>query len=280
MLKVREPQEFNSVIKEFRSKVGKTLSNCFLMPAEIETLISRGCLFVSEYPGWLFILCDREGYSNLYYYTEENSDTAYAAEFMKTVADREVYLDVVTRNGRGDNATPERLISDGIAEGYKSYQRMQLQVRDIDFDSLGLNLAEGYTLTDNYCNADEIHALWKAALDEKSTPLPSESELRELCDEGCLMTTVDSEGKLAGVLILSIASKQALIQHVAVSSEHRRKGLALSLLKKSFLTAGEREITLLRLWVDRANTSAIALYDRTGFTVDGMICDQLYMKGN
>ena len=280
MIKVRDSQEFNSVIKAFRNANPKALSNCFLMPAEVDDLASAGKISLSEYPGWLFILCDREGYSNLYYYTTDNSDVGYASEFMKTVSDREVYLDIVTRNGRGDNVTSERLAEAGLADKYKSYQRMQLAVKDIDFESLSVNLAEGYSMTADYCDAEEIHMLWKAALDEKSTPLPDENELKLLCENGCLLSVVDSDGNLAGVLVLSVASKQVLIQHLAVSPDHRRKGIAFSLLNKSFIIAKEKELTLLRLWVDRVNYSAIALYDRTGFTVDGMICDQLYMKGN
>jgi ribosomal protein S18 acetylase RimI-like enzyme len=156
---------------------------------------------------------------------------------------------------------------------------MQLPVKDIDFGAVEISVADGYRLCDDYFNPDKFNELWKSSLDEKSTPLPTSEELRTLCDDGCLFSVVDSEEKLAGVAMLTLSSKQALIQHVAVSENHRRKGLALSLLKRCFLAADEKKLTMLRLWVDRENMSAIALYDRTGFVTDGMICDQLYMKG-
>ncbi len=280
MIKIENSAQFNSFVKKFRTEYGKALSNCFLMPAELDALAKEEKLFLAEYPGWLLIICDRVDYSNLYYYTVEGSDIGFVKAFMKGVSDKEVYLDIVTRTGRGDNNTPERLISAGLAKKYKSYQRMQLSVNDIASGSLEICVADGYSLRENYFNPVEFNKLWKSTLDEKSTPLPTDSELKSLRDDGCLFSVTDYYGNLAGVAMLTVASKQALIQHVAVSPEHRRKGLALSLLSRCFLAAKEKELTVLRLWVDRENTSAIALYDRTGFVTDGMICDQLYMKGN
>lgn len=279
MIKIENSTQFNSAVKDFRAKYGKGLSNCFLMPAEIDALAADDRLFIAEYPGWLFIICDREDYSNLYYYTVENSDTSFVKELISGISDKEIYLDIVTRMGRGDNETPARLVDAGLAERYKSYQRMQLAVKDIDFDSLEISVAEGYALREDYCNPAEFDSLWKSTLDEKSTPLPTEDELKVLCDDGCLFSVTDSENNLAGVLMLTISSKQGLLQHLAVSPLHRRKGLAFTLFRKSFLAARDKELTMLKLWVDRENMSAIALYDRTGFVTDGMICDQLYMKG-
>lgn len=279
MTRIENSTQFNEIVKSFRNKYGKLLSNCFLMPAEIDVLASNNSLFVAEYPGWLLIVCDRGDYSNLYYYTDGISSTDCVRELLISLEDKEFYLDIVTRSGRGDNDTPSRLIADGIAEKYKSYQRMQLSVKDIDFESLKINVAEGYCLCEDYCNAEEFNKLWKSALDEKSTPLPGDREIKSLCDDGCLFSVVDAEGSLAGVVMLTVSSRQALLQHLAVSPFHRRKGLALSLFQRSFLAARDKELTMLKLWVDRENMSAIALYDRTGFVTDGMICDQLYMKG-
>ena len=279
MITIENSVQFNEIVKNFRVKHGKSLSNCFLMPTEIDSLASKNSLHAAEYPGWLLIICDREDYSNLYYYTDGVSDTECVREFLNSLGDREIYLDTVTRSGRGDNDTPSRLISDGLAVKYKSYQRMQLPVKDVDFGTLEISIADGYRLCDNYFNPDKFNELWKSALDEKSTPLPTFEELRTLCDDGCLFSVLDREDNLAGVAMLTLSSKQALIQHVAVSEKHRRKGLAFSLLKRCFLAADEKQLTMLRLWVDRENMSAIALYDRTGFVTDGMICDQLYMKG-
>lgn len=279
MIEIKTLAEFNEKVKAFRSENGKTVSNCFLMPGEITELSSQGKLFIGEYPKWLLILCNREDYANLYYYTVADSDVSFVKEFVKSVNTKEVYMDAVSRMGRGDCLTPSRLIDEGAAEKYKVYQRMQLPVKDIDFGSVSVNLAEGYIMSTDYCGFQALNALWKDALDEKSTPLPKEEELKKICEEGHLFTVLDSSGNPVAVTVLTVSAGQGLIQHVSVSKQHRRKGLAVSLMNKSLLAARDEGLTMLRLWVDCENTSAIALYDRFNFEKDGMLCDQLYMKG-
>lgn len=279
MIEIKTLEDFNGIVKDFRSRNGKALTNCFLMPDETAKLISQGKMFFEEYPGWLLILCDRDDYYNLFYYACEDSDTAFVKDFIKTVKEKDVYADIVSRSGRGDMLTPEKLIKDGAAEKYKVYQRMQFNIKDADFSDVIINLPEGYSFSQNFCDFEELNRLWKEALDEKSTPLPKDDELKKLMDEGHLLTVLDRENKLAAVTVLSVTGRQALIQHVSVSEKHRRKGLAAFLMNKCLLAADKEELTALRLWVDCENTSAIALYDRFGFEKDGMICDQLYMKG-
>lgn len=279
MIKIKSPEEYNSLIKAFRTRKGKPLTNCFLMPDEIASLINEGKLFAEESEDWLLLLCDREDYHSLFYYTVENSDTGTVSEFLRTVSDKEVFTDIVSRQGRGDMLTPEKLIKDGVAEKYKTYQRMQLNVKDIDFTDINTNLPEGCRMTADYCDSERLSALWKEALDEKSTPLPKEDELKKLSQEGHLFSVLDSEDDLAAVVVLSASGKQALIQHLSVSPKYRRKGLAAALMNRCFLTAREEELTALRLWVDCENLSAVALYDRLDFMKDGMLCEQLYMKG-
>ncbi|MBQ8502960.1 MAG: GNAT family N-acetyltransferase [Clostridia bacterium] len=279
MLEIKDIAVFNEKVKAFTGAYPEMVTNCFLMPSEIIALAAEGRLFIEEFPEWLLILCDREDYSNLYYYTTDTSDVAFVKQFMKNTCGREVYMDAVSRMGRGDSETPKRLVKEGAAERYKTYQRMQLPVKNIDFDSFSFSVPVGYTVSTDYCDYEKLTALWKETLDEKSTPLPKQEELFRLREEENLFTVLNNHGELAAVLILSVSSKQGLIQHIAVSSEERRKGLAANLMKKSFFAAREKGLTMLRLWVDCKNTAAITLYDRFDFKQDGMICEQLYMKG-
>ncbi len=279
MIKIKSPEELSSLVKAFRERKGKPLTNCFLMPDEISALTSEGRLYTEENEDWLLLLCDRDDYYSLFYYTAEESDTAFVKKFVSSVKDKGVFTDIVSRSGRGDTLTPGKLISEGAAETYKTYQRMQLPVKDIDFSVVNVKLPEGYTMSREYCDCEKLSALWKEALDEKSTPLPVDEELRGLCEKGHLFTVLDSEGDLAGVVVLSVSGKQSLIQHLSVSTAHRRKGLAAALMNRVLLSVKEEELTITRLWVDCENLSAVALYDRLGFQKDGMLCEQLYMKG-
>lgn len=277
MIEIKDFSQFNELVRNFRKLHNNTLTNCFMMPDEIQRLADEGKLFVAEYPQWLIIICDRNDYRNFYYYTTESSDITYVKSFIGEAECGDLYIDIVSRSGRGDSVTPAKLIEGHLAQKYKSYKRMVISLRERDLSVLKKDLAEGYSFHYDFCDKEAIHALWKTALDEKSTPLPDTEELKQFCENGNLITVLDSKGDLAGVALVDISSKNTLIQHLSVSPDHRRKGLAMSIMSKGIELSGERNVYL---WVDRENSSAIAIYDRLKFKDDGTICDQLYMKGN
>jgi len=279
MIEIQNSNQFYDIVNSFKNSCEKVLTNCFFMPDEVNLLAEQGRLKIKELPEWLLILCKRDDYSNLYYYTTDSSLPDYVKEFLQDSQESDIYLDIVSRMGRGDVSTPQKLIASDCAEKYKTYQRMQLPLKNVDFDTIQVSLPEKYVLSFDYCDHTALSELWKEALDEKSTPLPRKEELLELCEQGNLLTICTDQKELAAVIVFSVTAKQGLLQHLAVSKNHRRKGLAMSLFNACILKAQEENLTTLRLWVDCKNLSAITLYDRFGFTTDGMLCDQLYMKG-
>ncbi len=279
MTEIITTAQFYDTVNTFKTVSEKTFTNCFLMPDEIKLLISQRRIFVKNLPEWLLIFCNREDYTNLYYYTTENSSASCIKEFLKDFENNNIYTDIVSRFGKGDLATPEKLVAYGCAEKYKTYQRMQLSFKDVDSNFSNSKLPEGYKLAFDYCDFDALTELWKQTLDEKSTPLPQKDELLQLCKGQNFLTVLTENNELAGVVLLSASSKQGLIQHLAVANKHRRKGLAMHLMNSVILTAKQHNLNMVRLWVDCNNSSAIALYDQLDFKPDGMLCEQLYMKG-
>ncbi len=279
MTEITSTEQFYDIVNTFKNSFEKPLTNCFLMPEEISILISQRRIFIKCYPDWLILICKRDDYSNFYYYTTENSSADCVNKFLSTLENDDIYIDVVSRFGKGDLATPEKLVTYGCAEKYKTYQRMQLSLKDIESDLLNVKLPEGYRSSLDYCDYAALTKLWKHTLDEKSTPLPQKDELLQLCKDQKLFTVIDENNELAGVVILSASSKQGLLQHLAVSNNHRRKGLAMYLTNSVILKAIQYNLKTIKLWVDCNNSSAIALYNQLNFKPDGMLCEQLYMKG-
>ena len=86
----------------------------------------------------------------------------------------------------------------------------------------------------------------------------------------CLGAFDRETGALLGYLIISRYVDAWHVMNVAVAAEHRRRGIAASLLDRLFeLTAGDgrRGYTL---EVRVSNTSAIKLYERAGFRARGI----------
>lgn len=279
MTEITSTEQFYDIVNTFKNTVENPLTNCFLMPEEISNLISQKRIFIKKLPDWLIIICKRDDYSNFYYYTSENSSASCVKDFLSTFGNDDIYIDVVSRFGKGDLATPEKLLVYGCAEKYKTYQRMQLSLKDFEPDLFNHKLPEGYKLSLDYCDYTALIDLWKQALDEKSTPLPQKEELLQLCKTQKVLTVLSKNNELAGVVIISGSSKQGLLQHLAVANNHRRKGLAMYLTTSVILKAKQYNQNIIKLWVDCNNSSAIALYNQLNFKPDGMLCEQLYMKG-
>jgi ribosomal-protein-alanine N-acetyltransferase len=83
----------------------------------------------------------------------------------------------------------------------------------------------------------------------------------------CLAASLD--GRLAGYLVCSRYERVWHIMNVAVDPDHRRRGIATSLLDRLFERVAD-DAARYTLEVRRTNDGAIALYERFGFRVAGV----------
>jgi len=77
------------------------------------------------------------------------------------------------------------------------------------------------------------------------------------------------EGGIVGFVAFRILLDECHVHDVAVHPDHRRRGLAHSLLEKSLAHAADAGVTTCHLEVAEGNAAARALYTRTGFTEIG-----------
>ena len=271
--------QLNSILKDFRKEYGRVQTNCFLMSAEINKLILGGNMYFVKISKWLLLLCEHSDYINLYYYC-----TADAEPFDINVlyngfdSYKDILIDFVSKN---ENSTfhpaINAMIEDSKILKYKKYKRMKRDVLSTDCGQTVI--ADGYRFIEHTDDYQTLIDLWNDVLDEKSIPLPGKSEIAEMIDKKELFMVSDEQENICGAIISMPSGRQSLLQHLAVSTLHRRKGLAQSLLNFSFNDAYVKEIKFLNLWVDCKNTPAISLYIKNQFVFDGMICDQLIVKG-
>lgn len=276
MTDITSLQQFSQMISQYRKSYPKSVSNCLLMPGEISQLCEENALYADEKDGFFKILCVREDYCSFYYYLAENAQISDTDALFSAADGKDILLDFVFSQKRGQTTdrAVEAMLSCGLIKEYKSYQRMTFPLQEASDAHYFYQTQTGYTLSDSYFDYDEISALWKTALDERSTPLPNKDELEKLCGDGLVLSILDENSKLCAVGMLTVSGRQALIEHIAVSPLHRRQGLAKFLLGRLILLAKQRDIRVLRLWVDINNLPAVSLYNREGFTHDGIICNQ------
>lgn len=270
--------QFSKTVSDFRKSHGKILTNCFLMPDEISSLVSDGRISLKEDGDWLFLIVDNYDYRALYYYTEKDAPLDAVERLAHSLGENALIIDITLRGKTGDSETLERLVGAGLAERYKKYIRLfrpfteENVVEDVDF-------CQGYHTVTTGVDPKEIVALWKRTLDEKSTPLPREWEVQSLIDNGDLICVVDSNGELSAVMMNTLSRKQQMLWHLSVVENHRRKGLAVALYVKCLVRAQKAGANISRSLVDVNNIPSLTLAKRFGFEPDGLICEQLYMKG-
>jgi ribosomal-protein-alanine N-acetyltransferase len=90
-----------------------------------------------------------------------------------------------------------------------------------------------------------------------------------LLDPSVLTLGIELHGELAAFVVVQTVAGEADILTVATEPNHRRKGLAATLIRALMNRMGERGISRITLDVAEDNTPARALYKAHGFTEDG-----------
>ena len=80
---------------------------------------------------------------------------------------------------------------------------------------------------------------------------------------------LDSDGSVAGYLVLSSVLDEGSIDNVAVAPEYRRRGIADALVEDAVCRAREADLAFITLEVRASNTPAIRLYEKHGFAEVG-----------
>lgn len=281
MKKIQSIQELNEIVTAFQKEYKKVGTNCYLMREELASLIEQGRLHLLRAPGLLIILCGRPDYDNLYYHAAEGASLPDLSSLAAGAGnEKKILLDVISSRSRPRKNDPfiSSMLSDDRIARYKCYQRMALDLTGEDPLELSYRFPEGYRLRTRSVPYAEIISLWKTVLDEKSTPLPDAAQLERSQAEGTLSCVEDiRDGRLCAVITLDIQGNAGLLQHLAVLPQYRRQGLASALFKRGVSQALQAGLKTLRLWVDVENTNAITLYQREGFSPDGILCDQYYL---
>ncbi|MDD2582683.1 MAG: ribosomal protein S18-alanine N-acetyltransferase [Desulfuromonadaceae bacterium] len=112
---------------------------------------------------------------------------------------------------------------------------------------------------------DDLDAVMAIETASYSTPWKQDHFRNEIAARFSWPYVAVEEGRVVGYVCLMSLFEEAQILNVAVSSNHRGRGIARMLLMESFRLARERGAEIMVLEVRASNDAAISLYHQLGF---------------
>lgn len=131
-------------------------------------------------------------------------------------------------------------------------------------------LTDGRTLLLRAMRVEDIPAVAKLEAEIFSVPWSEKSFLEEVEREDRLFVVAYVNETLAGYMGLIPFLDEADITNVAVASSMRRRGIAQKMLETTMSRAEKMGVNSFTLEVRVGNAGAIALYEKLGFTSEGI----------
>lgn len=251
-------QSLVTAVKNSRKYTDRVLTNVLSLPSELlkceEQIVWAKATVPAAY------VMDEGPFCRYYFFTAEGDASPL---MLPESSDKTIICEMYGKAGSEQalRSVHEKLLKAGFV--YKAcFQRMNIR-RD-QMNMSGACPAE-YSYTMQPSPADAC-ALWNAQIAD-ITGMPDEQECREMIDRQ-LVFAVEKAGELAAAMMLEKAGKRYTVRHVAVSPQHRRKGLGRYLMQQALGQLPEDALTM--LWVEKDNVSAVRLYESMGFVADGM----------
>ena len=119
-------------------------------------------------------------------------------------------------------------------------------------------------------NEDNIHSVKQIENECFSNPWSFESLNAELSKVGACFYVAEDDEEAMGYIGFNMVLDEGYIANLAVKEKYRRKGVANALLQKVVDTAKENNLAFVSLEVREGNVPAINLYNKFGFTKQGV----------
>lgn len=98
-----------------------------------------------------------------------------------------------------------------------------------------------------------------------SNPWSYDSFHSEFMKDDSFLFVAKEEKQIIGYIVINIIVDEGYILNVAVSKEHRKKGIASELIEDALFLAKQKKLRFLSLEVRSSNIPAKKLYEKFGF---------------
>jgi ribosomal-protein-alanine N-acetyltransferase len=117
---------------------------------------------------------------------------------------------------------------------------------------------------------EDLEQVMEIEKDLFHVPWTKEGFFTFLTRDNAMFLVVEEKGQILGYCGLLMVLDEGDITNVAVRKDRQREGIGNFLLESVIHLAAERGVTTIHLEVRVSNETAIRLYERAGFTRDGL----------
>lgn len=242
----------------------KGVTNCYLLPAEIETLHRSGTIHYYIQEDNAILLHDKAMCRRLYYFIN-NFDS------LLDLSDDSDYLCEVIY--RGDNA-PEKEVAYLEKNGFENKAvRSIFQLLYKDATPYTMHSGCEIRLANNIMEIEESCLLFNATFDNFSGDFITSDEYEDLFVHNAVTVAIDENGQIAGAYHHDCEKNVAWGRHLAVKSEYRGRSVGKDLLYDYIERYhNNKGVNRFMLWCLIDNVAAVRMYETTGFKTIGRNC--------
>lgn len=277
MIRIDSLPQYKALLSENKQRFAKVVSNCGLMPASFEPMISEGRLTVKLHDKGLFVFVDEGNYYNLYYFWDVESPLEGLPKGKPILAEI-----LGSENwGAQPGAVEEKLIQSGFRRFKKNDQFVlqleenrssigeEYQRRLAQLNEMGIQIVP----CDTASLADKTVALWFSELDP--TDIPQEHTQFLVRDNDHVSCAVNRDNEVVAAYWWHIEGKgTGEGRHIVTHKDYLRRGIGTALLlcgQMDLLSRGGKRVIT---WISDSNTKSIFLHEHVGFQKNGKISTQ------
>ena len=278
---IKSYERYVEIVREFKKYCNTYVSNLFLLPQEIKSIINDGRLYFVRLEGVLLLLIDEGYYLHLYYYWDLRKDIHFP-QTKKNILIEQIY----NENGIIEQAETVRnkCLNAGAKYKKKSYQieateeqRNNLLEKEYvksksELQKQGLILTHAKT-----DDLNSIFALWRKYLDVYDFRYMSSGTIETTLKNQNILVIQNSANEILASECVELSGRRSLGYHLVVDHEARGKGLGKALMMEWYNIANQNQVKICNVWVAENNKVSMSCHLKAG-TKTGKVSEQYVVE--